>query len=202
MRGRFDDARAMVARARTIYEDLGLENGAVDICGRVLGVIEMLALRPDRADEALRAACELAQSLGQTPLLASRAGALAAALYEQKRYSEAESWTDLAKRSAGADDLDAALSWQPTQARLLARRGALAEAEQLARATIEDVRRTDSLNRHGDCLLALADVFSMAGNEANASAFTQEAIRLYETKGNLVSAQRARTALRDALLTE
>src|SRR5207248_2456290 len=106
MRGRFDQGRGMVARARAIYRELGLESGAVDVCGRVLAAIEMLAVRPDRAAEALRACCELVQRLRQTPLLATRAGALAAALYEQKRYGEAETWTDLARRSAGTDDLD------------------------------------------------------------------------------------------------
>jgi len=202
MRGRFDQGRGMVARARAIYRELGLESGAVDVCGRVLAAIEMLAVRPDRAAEALRACCELVQRLRQTPLLATRAGALAAALYEQKRYGEAETWTDLARRSAGADDLDAALSWQPTQARLLARRGALVEAEQLARAAVESVRRTDSLNRYADCLLALADILRIAGDEAKASTVTQEAIRLYEGKGNLVSAKQARASIPDAVLTE
>jgi tetratricopeptide (TPR) repeat protein len=199
MLGRFDEGRALVARARAVYEDLGLENAVIDICGRVLGLIEMLSRCPDRADEALRASCELAQRLGQTPLLATRAGALAAALYEQKRYSEAETWTDLARESAGADDLDAALSWQPIQARVLARRGAFPQAVELARGAVESARRTDSLNRQADCLIALADVLRMARNEANASSVTEEAIRLYEAKGNLVSAQQARGLLPDAV---
>jgi tetratricopeptide (TPR) repeat protein len=202
MRCRFDVGRALVERARAIYEDLGLENAVIDICGRVLGTIEMLSLRPDKAEEALRASCELAQRLGQTPLLATRAGALAAALYEQKRYSEAETWTDLARKSAGADDLDAALSWQPIQARLLAERGALPQAVELARGAVQSARRTDSLNRQADCLIALADVLRTAGDEANASTVTEEAVRLYEAKGNLVSVQQARGLLPDAVLTE
>jgi DNA-binding SARP family transcriptional activator len=202
MRGRFEEGRAFVARARAIFEDLGLESGAVDACGRVLGAIEMLAVRPDRAEGPLRGCCELAQRLGQTPLVATRAGALAATLYDQERYEEAESWTDLARRSAGSDDLDAALSWQPTQARLLARRGALLEAEQLSREAVESARRTDSLNRQADCLLALADILLAADDEANASTATHEAIRLYEAKGNIVSARQARALVADAALTE
>jgi class 3 adenylate cyclase len=202
MLGRFDEGRALVERARTTYQELGLEAGAVDVCGRVLAMIEMLARRPDRAEEALRASCEFVQGLGQTPLLATRAGALAAALYEQNRYDEAETWTDVARQSAGADDLDAALSWKPTHGRLLARRGALVQAEQLAQEAVETVRRTDSLNRHAECLLALADIRRMAGDGASASATTREAFQLYEAKGNLVSAQQARALVGDALLTE
>jgi DNA-binding SARP family transcriptional activator len=192
MQGRFDEGRSQVARARAIYRELGLESGAVDVCGRVLAAIEMLAGRPDAAADALRASCGFVQGLGQTPLLATRAGELAAALYAQKSYAEAETWADLAQHSAGADDLDAALSWQPTRARLLASRGVLSDAQQLAREAVEGARRTDSLNRQGDCLLALADIFRMAGDVTNASTVTQEAVRLYETKGNLISALRAR----------
>jgi DNA-binding SARP family transcriptional activator len=202
MLGRFDKGRGSVARAKTIYRELGLESGAIDTCGRILGAIEMLAGRPERAAEALRASCELAQRLGQTPLLATRAGALAAALYEQRRYDEAETWANLARESTGADDLDAALSWQPTQARLLAKRGALGDAKQLAREAVESVQRTDSLNRHGDCLLALADIFRMAGDETSASTVTRDAIRLYEAKGDLVSTRRARALVLDAVFTE
>ena len=202
MRGGFDEARALVARAKTIYQELGLQSGAVDICGRVLAAVEMLALRPEKAEEALRESCELVQRLRQTPLLATRAGELAAAIYEQDRYGEAEIWTELARDSAGTDDLDAAVSWQPTHAKILARRGALAEAEQFARETIERVRRTDSVNRHADALLALSEVLRIAGSEAEAPAVVQQAVRLYEAKGNLVSAERARALLPDAALAE
>jgi class 3 adenylate cyclase len=202
MRGRFDEGRALVARARVNYEELGLESGTVDVCGRVLAAIEMLAGRSDEAAEGLRACCEFVQRLGQAPMLATRAGTLAAALYEQGRYEEAETWADLARRSGGADDLDAALSWQPTQARLLARRGALVEAEQLGREAVESARRTDSFNRQGDCLLALANILRIAGDDTNASAVTQEAVQLYERKGNLVSAMQARALVPDAALND
>jgi DNA-binding SARP family transcriptional activator len=202
MQGQFDEGRRLVGRARAIYEELGLESGAVDLCGRALAAIEMLAGRPDKAAEALRASCELVERLGQTSLLATRAGALAAALYEQKQYDEAETWTDLGQRLAGADDLDAALSWQPTKARLLARRGAVKDAQLLAREAVEGARRTDSLNRQGDCLLASADIFRLAGDDMSAAALTQEAIQLYETKGSHVSAEQARASIPDAVLTE
>ncbi len=202
MQGHFDEGRRLVARAEAIYRELGLESGAVDVCGRVLAAIEMLAGRPHEAAQALRATCEFVQRLGQTPLLATRAGELAAALYGQRRYDEAERWADLAQRSAGADDLDAALSWQPTWARLLARRGALSDALQLAREAVDSAGGTDSLNRQGACLLALAEIFRMAGDDTNASAVTQEAVKRFETKGNLISAERARALVPGALLTD
>jgi tetratricopeptide (TPR) repeat protein len=202
MRGSFEAARALVAQAKTIYHEFGLDTGAVDTCGRVLGAVELLAGRPAKAEETLRESCELLQRLQQTPLLATRAGELAAAIYAQKRYEEAEQWTRLAQDSAGADDLDAAVSWQPVHAEILARRGALVEAERLARETVELIRRTDSVNRHAETLLALSEVLHIAGRQEEAFAVVREALRLYEAKGNLVSAKRARALLPDAVLTQ
>jgi DNA-binding SARP family transcriptional activator len=202
MRGRFEEARALIARAKTIFQEFGLQTGYVDICGRVLAAVEMLALRPERAAEVLRATCELVQRLGQTSLLATRAGELGAAIYEQERYDEAQRWTELARDSTGAEDLDAALAWQPVHAKILARQGATAEAEGLARDTLERVRRTDSLNRQAGCLLALAEVLNIAGSQAEGVASIKEAIRLFEAKGNLVSAERARALLPDPAFAE
>jgi DNA-binding SARP family transcriptional activator len=202
MRGRFDEGRALAARARTIYEDLGLENAVIDICGRILGAIEMLAGHPDKAAEALRASCELAQRLGQTPLLATRAGTLAAAMYAQQQYDEAARWVDLARESAGPDDLDAALSWQPVQTMLLARRGELDDAEDLARATVASARTTDSLIRQGDSLMVLAAVLGAGAKDDEATALVGQAVRVYERKGNIVAAERARALFASATVAE
>jgi class 3 adenylate cyclase/tetratricopeptide (TPR) repeat protein len=202
MRGRFDEARALVARAESIYEELGLQVGSIDICGRVLAAVEMLALRPEKAEELLRKCCEMAQRLGQTPQLATRAGELAATIYAQGRFDEAQSWTELARDSTGTDDLDAAATWQPVQARILATRGATNDAEQLARVTTDQARQMDSPNRQADCLLALADVLGIAGRHIDAATSIKEAITLLEAKGNIVSAERARALLLDPAFAE
>jgi DNA-binding SARP family transcriptional activator len=202
MRGGFDDARALVARAKTMYRDLGLAAAAADICGRVLGAIEMLAGSPEAAERALRQSCESLQQSRQTAVLATRAAELADAIYAQGRYDDAESWTRVARNSAGADDLDAALSWQPVEAKILARQGSIEAAEQLARDTLELVSRTDALNRHGDSLLALAEVLRIADRHDEALEVTRAALPLYELKGNLASANRARALLPDAALAE
>jgi class 3 adenylate cyclase len=202
MRGEFEAARALVARAKTIYQELGLQAAAIDTCGRVLAAVEMLANCPEKAEEALRQSCELVQQLHQTPVLATRAGELAAAIYEQARYDEAQIWTELARDSAGTDDLAAAVSWEPVHAKILARQGALDEAERLARETVERVRRTDSVNRQADSLLALSEVLRIGGSQKEALVVVQEAVRLYEAKGNVVAAERARALLPEEALAE
>src|SRR4029077_19967881 len=100
---------------------------------RVFAGIDMLAREPANAEQALRKGCEVLQQLHQIAVLATRAGELAQSIYEQGRYAEAEVWTRLAQDCAGGDDLDAALSWQPVQARIWARQGKIDEGERLAR---------------------------------------------------------------------
>src|SRR5262249_43767299 len=156
-------ARAHVARARSGYRDLGLQAAVIDNCGRALATIELLAGFPGRAEELLRASCAHLQESQHIAVLATRAAELAVALYEQDRYDEAAQWVRVARESAGDDDLDAALSWQPVEARILARKGALEEAERLARATLNLAARTDALNRHADTLLVLAEILELAG---------------------------------------
>jgi tetratricopeptide (TPR) repeat protein len=142
------------------------------------------------------------EQVHQIALLATRAGELAQSIYEQGRYEDAEVWTRVARESAGSDDLDAALSWQPVQAKILARQGEIEEAERLARQTLELVARTDSVNRHADSFIALAEILGLAGNQDGAEEMIRSALELYELKGNLASADRARALLRDTALIE
>jgi tetratricopeptide (TPR) repeat protein len=189
MRGNFDLARAHVENARSLYRDLGLMSAVVDACGRALGAIELLAGRPEIAERELRDACAHLQELQQTSVLATRGAELAVALFEQGLYDDAAGWVRLARDCAGQDDLDAALTRQPVEAKILARLGDLPEAERLARANLELVARTDALNRHAEALLALGEVLELAGSEQEAREQVSRALALYEQKGNIAAAR-------------
>ena len=199
MRGRFSDARDLVDQAMQRYEQLGLPS---DTYLRVGGAIEMFAGAPELAEEALRKACAALQREEQTAVLATRAAELADAICEQGRYEDAETWTRLARESAGSDDLDAAFAWRYVQAKVLARLGAVDEAEQLAREAVDLVARTDALNRHGDSLLALAEILHVQGSEDEALENIRGALGLYEQKGNVVSAERAKAMLLEGAIPE
>ena len=202
MRGDFEVARAHIANARRSYQDLGLRAAVVDNCGRALAAIELLAGSPARAEELLRASCTQLQETRHTAVLATRAAELAVVLYEQGRYDDAAEWVRVAHRSAGADDLDAALSRQPVEARILAREGAFTEAERLARETVSLVSRTDGLIRHAEALLALAEIFELADRRPEAETTLKHALALYEQKANSVGADRVRARLADATMAE
>ena len=202
MRKNFTDARAHVSRARTIYKEFGLTMAAIDTCGRVSAAIDMLADIPGEAEQTLLECCASLQRRGQTAVLATRAGELAHAIYEQGRYEEAEAWAQVASDSAGSDDLDAALSWKPVQAKILARRGKIDEAELLVRETLTLASRSDSVNRNADAFMALAEILTLADRQEEADDATRTALRLYQQKRNLASAGRARGRLPEAALAE
>lgn len=198
MCGNFDEARAYIERARRTYQDLGLRAAVFDNCGRALAAIELLAGSPAHAEELLQDSCRQLQESRHTAVLATRAAELAVVIFEQGRYDDAAAWVRVAHRSAGADDLDAALSRQPVEARILARDGALTDAERLARETVSLVSRTDGLIRHAEALLALAEILELADRQSEAETALRDTLALYEQKGNLVAADRVRARLADA----
>jgi tetratricopeptide (TPR) repeat protein len=195
MRANFDVARAHLDRARATFRDLGLVAAVVDNCGRASGAIELLAGSPEAAERSLRDACASLQERHETAVLATRAAELAASVYEQGRYEEAAEWVQLARESAGEDDLDAALTRQPVEAKLLARLGDGRAAEGLASATVSLAERTDSLNRQAEALLALTEVLELAGSEDEGREYVKQALALYDRKGNVAAARLARERL-------
>ena len=194
MRGNFDGAHTHFEHARNLYGALGLTTATVDHCGRAVGMIELLANLPQPAESALRASCTLLEQLHQTAVLATRAAELAAALYEQERYDEPAEWISLARASGGDDDLDAALTRNPVEAKLLARLGEPARGNSW-RATRWNSRQTDALNRHAEALLALAEILDRAGSKGEADDLVNRALALYERKENAAATARVRRRL-------
>jgi tetratricopeptide (TPR) repeat protein len=78
---------------------------------------------------------------------------------------------------------------------VFAHRGELEDAEELALEAVAFAATTDFLDSHADALLVLAEVHTQAGRREDAVASIGEAIRLYEQKGNVLSAERARSRL-------
>jgi len=87
------------------------------------------------------------------------------------------------------------MGWRNTRALVLAQRDEAEKAEELAREAVAIARRTDYLNMHADALLALGDVLAIGGRPAEGIQSVEEALLLYERKGNLASARKARAVL-------
>ena len=84
------------------------------------------------------------------------------------------------------------------QGTILARRGKLDEAERLAHDAVNRSERSDFLNWRGDVLVDLAEVLRTAGKRDEACAAVEQAVALYDQKGNVVAAAAARSLLEEA----
>jgi class 3 adenylate cyclase/tetratricopeptide (TPR) repeat protein len=194
MRGRFEAGREKAARSSSMLEDLGRRitaAGASYFAARV----ELLAGEPARAEETARLALETLDALGEKANAAVVATLLAEALCRQGRFDEAETVTETSERTAWPDDLHAQVGWRAARAQAFAGKGDPERGEALAREALALLEEADDLDLHGDALVALAATLSAQARSDEADRVLGEAVALYEAKGNLESAKRARRLL-------
>jgi DNA-binding SARP family transcriptional activator len=195
MRGEFGTARELLRRSERTMVELGL---TLELArqGELGGMIELLAGNPVAAERELRPGFELLSEAGERGLLSSRAAELADVLYLQARYDEAERLTETTENLADAEDVHPQVRWRAVRAKALARRGALDQAEGLAREAVALSAETDSIDSlQAGSRMDLAEVLLLAGRAAEAVAPAEEARDLYERKENAVMAARARVLL-------
>src|SRR4051794_725339 len=185
------EARNRIELAKQRYRELGLTSAANGDCERMLGFVAMLAGDPAAAAEHFANSCAVLEELGQTQVLATRAGELASSLFAAERYDEAEEWASRAGAAAGDDDVDAALAWKPAAARLEARRGGVADAERRLRELLSATPPDAVVGRAGT-LLALGEILRVGGRDDEAAVAVSAAIDLYDAKGNVAAAGMAR----------
>jgi class 3 adenylate cyclase/tetratricopeptide (TPR) repeat protein len=199
MRGNFGEARVLVDEARATYEDLGMRFMAQSAISLASGAIGLLAGDYRATEVQLRAGLDALEGMGDRGYLSSVAAFLAQALYGQGRLNEADDLARRAQASASPDDLWSQVLSRGTRAKVCASRGAHEEAERHAREAVRLAADTDALDLHGNALVDLADTLALAGRNEEAAACVAEALRLYEQKGNDVSAERARARLAGAV---
>jgi class 3 adenylate cyclase len=193
MRGEFDKARALVAEGNAILDELGrMYSAAISHHG---AFVEMLAGNPEAAEERLRRAYERLEEMGEKALLATTAAMLAQAIYAQDRPEEAARYSRASLDAAAGQDLAAVIIGKSAEAKILARAGRNEQAETLAREAVELAGGTDFLGDRGDAFLDLAEVLQLNGKPHEAAAALAAGLELYEQKGDIVSAERARSRL-------
>ena len=111
------------------------------------------------------------------------------------RDDEAERYSAPASETATAGDSYAGRSGGRARAKVRGAAGDYGEAERLARDAVALAEATDSLTLHGDALTSLAEVLRTTGRDEEAVACLARALRLYEAKGNVAAAGRARALL-------
>jgi class 3 adenylate cyclase/tetratricopeptide (TPR) repeat protein len=196
MLAEFDSARSLIRQGNQILEEVG-GMGVQSMHGHDEALVEMLAGRPEAAEARLRTGYCRLEEIGENSLLSTSAAMLAQAIYVQGRTDEAARFCDVSAQTAAADDLWTQVLWRIVRGKILARRGRGEEGLALARDAVRLVERTDLLTHHGDALLDLAEVLRLdpRSTAREERALVLKAIDLYENKGNLVSAERARALL-------
>jgi len=192
--GRFDEARELLARARALLEEVALPVWAAGPLAQEVGWIELLAGDPAAAEAALRRGYDTLDAIGEVSWLSTDAGILAEAVYAQGGYDEALRLTRISEELAGAEDVYSHILWRSVRAKVLARRGEIAEAIRLATASGRLAEGTDFLHLRWHDLMCRAETFRLAGRAADADAAAEEAARIATAKGNVVGVRLAHEA--------
>ena len=147
MQGEFDHARALAARGRILFEELGL-----DMERRGSGWRRRARAprrRPRGGERELRAAYEALDAVGEKYLLSTVAGFLAQTLLERGELEEASALCERSRELATDADVATQALWRYVRGRILARQGAAAEAEAIAREALA-LPRADRRDRLPD----------------------------------------------------
>jgi predicted ATPase/class 3 adenylate cyclase len=194
MSGRFEHAYSLLARGRAISEELGFRVWQAGF-SLLSSDIAMLAGDPAKAESELRRGYQALEGMGERGLLSMVVAELARAVYAQERYEEAEQLAEESERLAGTADVRSQITWRAVRGQILARRHEFSRAEACAHKAVGIAEQTDDLNSQGRALMDLVEVLELAGRPDDAVAAVARAIELFERKGNVVSAQRARALL-------
>ena len=190
--GRFADARAALARARSLYS--GLED-KLTACDLRAAEIEMIAGDPAAAEPELRKGCEEVRTTGAHGFLCYALSDLAEVVYALGRLDEAQRLTQEAEVLSSADDVAAEVRWRAVRAKVLARRGQFAAARQLAGEAQALAAPILGVTHQAEALIAKAEVARLAGASEEAAGSLRQALRIYEDRRASALADRTRAAL-------
>jgi tetratricopeptide (TPR) repeat protein len=161
------------------------------------GRVETLADDLEATERVSRAAAEYTAEIGDNWLSADASVQLARAVCDAGDPVECLRILDESEARPSPPDIELVVERPATRALALARLGRLEEAESFARQAIGRADGTQYLGYQADALLALAEVLRLAGRPAEAGSALEEAARLLDLKGNVVSAGKARALIEE-----
>ncbi|MGH2529640.1 MAG: BTAD domain-containing putative transcriptional regulator [Actinomycetota bacterium] len=194
MTDRMHEARAVFEEGLARARQLGAEWKTPSI-NMHYGAALLIVDDAPGAEAVLRPAVEAFQRIGERAFMSTAVAILAEALYREDKDDEAMLASLISEDASATGDVASHMAWRSVRAKVLARRGELREAERLAREAVAYADAADLLNMGADAHLDLATVLESAGRGTEATAEIEAAIGLFERKGNVVSAARARDRL-------
>jgi tetratricopeptide (TPR) repeat protein len=191
MRGDFEGARESIREGQGVLEDFGwvAEDAGIR---QLAAFVEMLAGDLGAAESELRRGCEVLERIGEAGILSSTAAMLALVLARQGRLEEADRYISTSVEKGSSSDTWTQVQWRTAHAEVLARRGDVVQAVQVAEEAVEMASRTDAPNDRADARLALTGALREAGRISEAAENARLALAEFERKGNVVSAGRVR----------
>ena len=193
MSGEIVEARRSWRRSREVYRELGL----LFIAHMFIGWAELTAGDPAEPEGPLREGIAILEAAGQKGWLSTTAAVLAEVLWRRGNDEESERYALLSDRLATPDDWMSQWQWRAAQAKVLADRDRLSEAETLAREAVSVIDQTDYIKNRGDARISLAYVLRKAGRPGEATTVLRDALELYERKGDVADASKTRAELED-----
>jgi tetratricopeptide (TPR) repeat protein len=191
MVGDFELARDDYRRGREILEELGLRFDA-SLISIDSGPVELLAGDPVAAEAELKKDHDALDAMGERNYISTIAGLLAEAVYRQGRFEEAATHAAFCEAIAAPSDVYSQYLCRGIKGKLLARDGAGNDGVDLAQTGVDESRKSDDIEGQGNALLFLAEANAAAGRTNDAIRSAKEACALFEAKGNVISARRAR----------
>jgi tetratricopeptide (TPR) repeat protein len=194
---RLGEAQERMEQGRHVLAELGLHRW-VWIQSVLASQLAMLAADFALAERVLREVLDLPRASAHGLHNAYAEVELARVLHAQGRHDDAFALTEAIEAVPPLAELYVRTRRRGARALALGSIGRLDEAEALARDAVELGRQTDFLNIRGDTLVDLAGILRLSGRPAESTATAlEEAVALYERKGNVVSAARARVLLQE-----
>jgi tetratricopeptide (TPR) repeat protein len=193
-RGESERAFEAVETFRKRLRELGRETEYLWTAGCVWDIARWTGVW-EQGEAALLDARAAAERVGSSIVRSGLELDLGEAAFLQGRLDEAERLIELGRELSATDDAANILKWATVAAQLRAEHGDLAAAEEIARDAVARADPDEFLEIAAETRLVLADVLRRKGDDLTARAAAAEAVELFERKGNVVGAGRARAAL-------
>ncbi len=199
MQGAFEPARELYRRGQAIADELG-SGLAADSSSIDSSRVELLAGDYEAAERELRRDYEALLSIDETYFRSTIAANLAQVLWLRGDIDGALDFSAVAEQIGDADDVLTQIPWRSVRAKILAARGDVAAGRRLASEAVDLSAGTPQPRLRADALIDLADVLAASGDQESSEPPLREALRLFELKGDVVSAARLRRRLGVALV--
>jgi class 3 adenylate cyclase len=192
-RGALSEARELIARGVGMRRELGQDFHERRFFSDA--VLDYWAGDTSLAADRLRSVSRELAAAGENGQLSRVAGWLARSLIDLGELREAEEALRTAEETGAADNVVAQVQLMAASARLLARAGAMADAETMARDAIREAESVEVNQLVPAAHLALGDVLRLAGRLDEAAAEWRGMIAFSEARGNQLYAGRLRREL-------